>query len=172
MVAVEARGGGMQPTRKTAQRAMSARKLVLLVLVAFTAAAIGHVRRVTASDPPGLPATEQVKVLDVPPILGFGRHLAAHPTNPQVLYWSIQNLGVLKSIDGGLTWAPRNHGLPSLATTALTIDPADPNHMMVGFEGQFAAQGAWPYRSVNGGDRWEPTVVCERDDGLQNLRHR
>src|SRR5688572_29961998 len=101
----------MQPTWKSVHRAMSSRHLALLLLGALTAAGLGHVRRVTASDPPGLPATEQVKVLEVPTILGFGSDLVPHPTNPQVLYWTIQNLGVLKSIDGGLTWAPKNHGL-------------------------------------------------------------
>ncbi len=117
---------------------------------------------------PGLPATEQVLALDQP----FNRFtsLAVSPADPNVLYWALDALGVLKSTDAGATWTPKNDGLPNLAVRSLAIHPQDANHLMVGFLGHFTAQGDRPYRSLDGGERWEPTVVCEREDGQTNVR--
>ncbi len=121
-----------------------------------------------APPPPGLPATEQVPVLSQP--FNRGSQLVISQANPDVMYWIVDGLGVLKSTDRGLSWEPKNDGLPNLATLSLAIHPQDPDHLMVGFLGHFTAQGDRPYRSLDGGGRWEPTVVCEREDGLENLR--
>src|SRR5262245_1994103 len=106
------------------QRARTGRRLSLLALLVLTLLTVGPAGRSAASDPPGLPATEQVKVLDADAVLlGAGSSLVPHPTDPQKLYWSILDLGILKSLDGGVTWAPKNHGLPDPAITALAMDP-------------------------------------------------
>jgi hypothetical protein len=117
---------------------------------------------------PGLPATEQVRVLHQNNANRYD--FAVHPTDPQILYWVVQSVGVLKSTDGGATWIPKNSGLPIVAVNRIAMHPDDPDHLMVGFDGHFASQGAPPYRSLDGGERWEPTVVCEREDGRMNLR--
>lgn len=115
-----------------------------------------------------LPATEEVEVLDQP---GIGRNqLVVRPDDPSVLYWATTSLGVLRSTDGGRTWVPKNHGLPNLATRVIAIHPENPDHLMVAFDGHYFAQGDRPYRSLDGGESWEPTVVCEREDGVENLR--
>jgi photosystem II stability/assembly factor-like uncharacterized protein len=134
-------------------------------------------------DPPPLPAlplpaTEQVSVLsnaDFTNTLTSGHRLVVRPDNTAVLYWAVGDVGVLKSIDGGQTWAVKNNGLPTLNVSAISMDPADPNQLMVGFNGHGAGQGDRPYRSRDGGERWEPTVVCEREnypvsDNKINLR--
>jgi photosystem II stability/assembly factor-like uncharacterized protein len=61
-----------------------------------------------------------------------------------------QTVGVMKSTDGGQTWTPRDYGLPNLATIRLAIDPDDSNYLMVGFDGQFTAQGMPRFRTLNG----------------------
>ncbi|MBI3447360.1 MAG: hypothetical protein HY049_00360 [Acidobacteria bacterium] len=144
------------------------RSLTALAIVTALAAAPPSPRLGASSPTPGLPATEQIRVLNAP----FNRfsQLTIDPRNPAVMYWVLDSVGVLKSIDGGATWQPKNYGLPNVAARYLTIQPDDPNHLLLGFLGHFTAQGDRPYRSLDGGERWEPTVVCEREDGLVNLR--
>ncbi len=132
------------------------------MIMAATPQAVGQ-------SPSPLPATEESVSLTgavVPFLQGF----AIDPTDPDVMYWAAADIGVMKSVDGGATWGAVNDGLPSLYTSALAMHPDDPNHLMVGFHANFLAQGPRPYRSLDGGARWEPTVVCEREDGLENLR--
>ena len=135
-------------------------------------------------DPPptpplALPATEQVNVLAQDVVSnagGLGAHtFVVRPDNPNVLYWAANDLGVLMSSDGGVTWTPMNYGLPMLNTSALAMDPGNPNHLIVGFHGDNGGQGDRPYRSTDGGARWEPTLVCDREsppgtDNQNNVR--
>ena len=115
-----------------------------------------------------LPATEEVFLFGVPGSAGASS-LVIHPTNPLVLYWAAGEAGVLKSTDGGGTWTPKNFGLPGGSVSVLAMDPADPNHLMVAFSGNYSSQISRPYRSVDGGERWEPTVICEHQTGGTNL---
>lgn len=56
--------------------------------------------------------------------------------------------GVLKSTDGGATFAWANTGLQSLAITGMAMDPTDPDIVVVGTFGNGI------YRTVNGGRSW------------------
>jgi len=120
-----------------------------------------------SSPPPGLPATEQTPRLNAP----FNRfsQLTIDSHDPSVMYWVLDSLGVLKSIDGGATWQSKNDGLPNVAARYLTIHPDDPNHLVLGFLGHSRRRGI-TLSLLDGGARWEPTVVCEREDGVINLR--
>lgn len=76
--------------------------------------------------------------------------VAIDPSRPRTLYLGTEGEGVLKSEDGGATWAPANNGLNHRVVRALVIDPALP---------QLIYAGTWEggvYRSVDGGARWEP----------------
>jgi hypothetical protein len=161
------------PARVTQRRTC---RLWLWLTIAAGLAALGlpFLDRTVAADPPGLAATEQVHVL---PLYGYNgpatimrNQLVIDPVNSQVMYWAVAGLGVLKSTDRGVTWGPKNYGLPSLATRAIVMDPGDPNHLLVGFDGHTTAQGPWPYRTRDAGERWEPTVLCEREGKKENLR--
>jgi hypothetical protein len=114
---------------------------------------------------PGMPATDQVKVIDgITQQINARSMLAIHPTNAQIMYWAVEGLGVLKSTDGGVSWVPKNVGLPNVATSVITIDPANANRLLVGFGGK--GQAAWPYQSLDAGDHWEPTITCESESRI------
>ena len=152
----------MRLNRRPARLALAAPACLALLLAA------GPSIETIAQTGPPLPATEQVRVLTQN--LGGRFEFAVDPTDPQTLYWVVTSVGVLKSTDGGATWTPKNYGLPNVAINRITIHPDDPNHLMVGFDGHYHSQGGAPYRSLDGGDSWQPTVVCEREDGKFNVR--
>ena len=118
-----------------------------------------------------LPATEQVIVMNLDrSVTNFLSDLVIRPDDSQIMYWAVRGAGVLKSTDGGLTWTPRNLGLPHLGTVVIGMNPANPDHLTVGFDGNYFNQGGLVYRSLDGGDTWAPNIVCEREDGQVNLR--
>ena len=74
--------------------------------------------------------------------------LAIDPTNPQTVYAAGHGLWVIKSTDGGTTWALKKQGLDGDDVHALALDPNDPQKVY-----------AWVvdkglYRSTNGGEVW------------------
>ena len=94
------------------------------------------------------------------------------PTDTQVLYAAIAraggfpelaaakghpgatgDLGVFKSVDGGVSWA-RLSGLPNLAATDLAMDPADPLVLYAGVGRIFGAAQNGIWRSLDGGASW------------------
>jgi hypothetical protein len=118
-----------------------------------------------------LPATEQQRSLfEVFQPVGGEDDIVIDPNNPQIIYWTTRDLGVFKSTDGGGTWAPAIDGLADTMTTALAMDPDSSSHLLVGFDSHYESQGSRPYGTNNGGSRWEPTNVCDREDGKMNLR--
>lgn len=74
--------------------------------------------------------------------------IAVHPEDPKTLYAGGHDLGVVKSTDGGRTWADSRHGLGGMDVHALTIDPTDPRKLYA----WVIDQGL--YRSTDGGNRW------------------
>ena len=74
-----------------------------------------------------LPATEQQRML----LRTFGGsdNAVVDPQNPQTIYWAVRDLGVLRSFDGGVTWAPMNDGLSDLMTMSLAMDPQNASHL-------------------------------------------
>src|SRR5262245_59339059 len=100
-----------------------------------------------------LPATEQVKIQSQPSSPGLGdADLVIRPDNPQVMYWALLGVGVLKSVDGGSSWTVKNYGLPTVSVTHLAMDPLNPNHLIVSFDGHVGSQGPPPYRSLDGAE--------------------
>lgn len=49
--------------------------------------------------------------------------LAIDPRAPATAYAGTLGSGVLKTVDGGITWVPANTGLPTINVYALAIDP-------------------------------------------------
>ena len=97
--------------------------------------------------------------------------LAAHPTDPNVLYagaWLTlpDTALVYRSRDGGETWQPAAGGLPTdmpanSGVADLVIDPADPNVLYVALQ----RRGVW--RSDDGGQNWSNAgggVLAEDED--------
>jgi photosystem II stability/assembly factor-like uncharacterized protein len=69
------------------------------------------------------------------------------------VYAGASGLGILKSTDGGATWATANSGLGAAAITALAVDPRNPDAVFAGvFE-------AGIFASRDGGGSWSANPV-------------
>jgi hypothetical protein len=65
--------------------------------------------------------------------------LAVDPTNANVVYAGSDGGGVWKTTDGGLSWAPKADGQPSLVGSAIAVDPSVPSTVYVGTGGETGA---------------------------------
>lgn len=101
----------------------------------------------------------------------LARYVWINPNDTQVLYVSTGitdreaantdtatldpgGVGILKSVDGGATWEPKNSGLTNLYIGTLFMHPEDPDILLAGAE-----SGAWPdgggvFLTHDGGDVW------------------
>jgi hypothetical protein len=64
----------------------------------------------------------------------------------------INNKGIFKSVDGGITWVKVNTGLPSdlsrFQTSKIVLDPAQPSRLLI------IAKSSELYQSLNEGNQW------------------
>jgi photosystem II stability/assembly factor-like uncharacterized protein len=82
------------------------------------------------------------------PRTGLIQDLAFDLTEPSVVYASTYDSGVLKSVDGGLTWAAAHRGLMDANVKSLALDPAD--HLTL-----YAGTGSnGVFRSTDGAQSW------------------
>jgi uncharacterized repeat protein (TIGR01451 family) len=79
--------------------------------------------------------------------------IAVDPADTRVLYVASTEEGVMRSPDGGVTWAARNNGLPvvggKVAVVRVFVDPADSQHLY-----SMPQQTGNLYRSVDAGQNW------------------
>ncbi len=99
--------------------------------------------------------------------------LLVDPTNGQVLYASITraggfpelaaakghpgatgDLGVFKSVDGGVIWTHLTSGLPNLSATDLAMSPTDSQVLYAAIGRIFGSSQNGIYKSTNGGSSW------------------
>ncbi|HZS12392.1 MAG TPA: hypothetical protein VFA38_09080 [Nitrospirales bacterium] len=73
--------------------------------------------------------------------------IAAHPTNPNILYVATNDY-IYKTRDAGQTWENLSKGMSHSRVIALTIDPAYPATVYAGTKGDAV------YKSYDGGQRW------------------
>jgi len=76
--------------------------------------------------------------------------IAFDPTNSRVLYIGTHEAGVLKSTDGGATWAEANNGLAGLDVHGFAVDPNDPAKLHAAVR----EKGEGIYRTTDGGTKW------------------
>jgi photosystem II stability/assembly factor-like uncharacterized protein len=83
------------------------------------------------------------------------------PPQSRTLYAGVTRYGVYRSDDGGLTWSPRNDGLPEDSRTIrqIAMDPRNPRRLVAAAGGQAVAPGrgrANGYLAVSddGGAHW------------------
>jgi hypothetical protein len=55
--------------------------------------------------------------------------IAIDPSRPQTIYAGSRDGGVLRSLDGGATWALASHGLPGGEVLGLGVDPQKPSRV-------------------------------------------
>lgn len=89
--------------------------------------------------------------------------IAVDPHNSDILYVGAdsngQGNGVYKSIDGGLTWNPKNTGLTEthgqiVSIGTIAIDPQVPTTLYAGWSGSGSFAGI--FKSIDGGEHWSP----------------
>ena len=66
--------------------------------------------------------------------------------------------GILKSLDGGETWAHVNNGLENLFVGSLFMHPENPDILIAGTHNNQYPQGAGVYITMDGGQNWEQTL--------------
>ncbi len=84
--------------------------------------------------------------------------IVVDPVHPSVVYATTEGIGVVKSVDGGKTWQPRNQGITTLFLRTLALDPLDPDILYAG-----AVNYAPLFKSVDGGEHWSPTTLSNYD---------
>jgi photosystem II stability/assembly factor-like uncharacterized protein len=89
------------------------------------------------------------------------------PTDPNVVYAGTVSTGVLKSIDGGASFAAKSSGLPlsfqTSRTGSVVIDARDANILYVGTE------GGGVYQSTDGAESWLPINAGLADPNVFGL---
>ncbi len=75
--------------------------------------------------------------------------LTYDPGNPSLVYVATQHDGILRSTDGGLTWAPSNAGLggDDIFISSVAVEPSPPHRV-------FAARDGEVFLSANEGISW------------------
>jgi photosystem II stability/assembly factor-like uncharacterized protein len=72
---------------------------------------------------------------------------ATDKKDPDVIYAGMQNAGVYKTIDGGLSWRPAHQGLASTQVESLLIDSQNPQILYAGTMGGV-------FKTEDGGENW------------------
>ena len=75
--------------------------------------------------------------------------IASHPETSGTLFAAVDPVGLMRSRDGGRTWADASAGLPATRVTALTQAALEPNMLYAAL----AEDGLW--RSQDAGESWE-----------------
>jgi len=76
-------------------------------------------------------------------VIGF----VTDPIDHDVIYASMMNAGIYKTIDGGTSWRPAHHGLQNTRVEALLIDPQNPRIL-------YAGTLAGIYKAEDGAENW------------------
>jgi photosystem II stability/assembly factor-like uncharacterized protein len=77
--------------------------------------------------------------------------LIGDPKNPSTLY-AATGYGVLKSLDGGESWAGANTGLPGSGIYTLVADPSTPSTL-------YAPSAGTLFKSTDGAQTWSPVAT-------------
>src|SRR5262245_60171123 len=99
-------------------------------------------------------------------VVGAIHTVAAHPTDPNILYVGGVNSGIWRTSNATAaspTWTPLSDHFPSLSIGALEFDPTDANHRtLIAGLGRFSSFGrvggplTGLFRTTDGGDNWAP----------------
>lgn len=106
---------------------------------------------------------------------GMGRltSVAFHPTNPNVFYVGAPIGGIWKTEDGGSTWSAKGDELPFLSVGNVVVDHNNPETLFItiGDHTGWWNYGLGVYKSLDGGDTWNPTThVTSFNDEVAYLR--
>ncbi|HYM12340.1 MAG TPA: hypothetical protein VEU62_16510 [Bryobacterales bacterium] len=77
---------------------------------------------------------------------------------PSTVYAGAGGLGILKSTDGGATWAAANSGLTATSISALAVNPQNPSTVYAG------VYGAGIFKSTDGASTWSANPVLSESN--------
>ena len=87
--------------------------------------------------------------------------IASHPETSGTLFAAVDPIGLMRSRDGGRTWADASAGLPATRVTALTQAALEPDMLYAAL----ANDGLW--RSKDAGESWEFVMDRPYLDGAE-----
>lgn len=94
------------------------------------------------------------------------RAILIHPTNPSTMWIGSVGGGILRTTNGGASWAPMDDFMASIGVNSMAMDPANPDHLYAGTgEGFFNTgipgssnnafrRGAGIFKSEDAGMTW------------------
>lgn len=107
------------------------------------------------------------------PSYGMGRIncISFHPTDPNIYWIGVAQGGVWKTTDGGESYVPLTDNLPILRVSDIAVDPNNPDiiylsvcdYAYIGValntdqRKRHTHYGIGVYKTINGGQTWEPT---------------
>ncbi|HEY5610155.1 MAG TPA: hypothetical protein VIL97_03025, partial [Thermoanaerobaculia bacterium] len=74
------------------------------------------------------------------------------PSNPMIIYTGSAEGRLMRTVDGGTSWADVSSGLPNRFITTIAVHPSDPNRVWVTFSG---FRTSHVYGSDDGGMNWK-----------------
>ncbi len=92
-----------------------------------------------------------------------------NPLNFNTQYIAINGKGVIKSIDGGLTWIEQSEGMTPQGRVEIDVSPVDTNRIWASVQGSNSGNGSDLYVSRNGGDSWELVISESQEDNVDFL---
>jgi photosystem II stability/assembly factor-like uncharacterized protein len=91
-----------------------------------------------------------------PPFVAHVKNIAFHPRDPNTMFVSIEQGGLLKTTDGGKSFSYL-HGVHDDVHRAV-VDPANPDHI-------FVPGGNGTYVTRDGGKNWEHRMTTQHETG-------
>ncbi len=76
--------------------------------------------------------------------------IAINPKDGRTMFMGVEGAGVLRSMDGGVSWKIIDNGLLAAPVTAIGADYADGSHLFA------TTYGAGVFQSTDGGVSWSP----------------
>lgn len=101
--------------------------------------------------------------------LEFIQDLKVNPVNFNIQYATQNGVGVLKSIDGGQTWALSNAGMFPSGRIEIAISPANGDRIIASAEGGLSGNGSDLYVSNDAGLSWSLVNVTWNNQPLDFL---
>lgn len=81
-------------------------------------------------------------------------HIVAAPSDFNIQYASINRGGILKSIDGGVTWVNKSSGISTSGRMELAVANNDANLVYVSAEGSQSSEGSDLFLTQDGAENW------------------